>query len=84
MLLTQKRGPSPKATAPIYFEKVAERVGFEPTVGVNPLRFSSPLNPLCPNAKTQELLGNQTTRSRQSIAHPSNSCHVTTPTLRQV
>jgi hypothetical protein len=27
-----------------YFSKMAERVGFEPTVGVNPLRFSRPVH----------------------------------------
>jgi len=28
----------------LWLKNVAERVGFEPTVGVNPLRFSRPVH----------------------------------------
>src|SRR5205085_5008340 len=47
----------------------------------HPLRFSSPFRPPCPNVKTQELTGIQTTVSRQSIAHPSDSCHAIAPSV---
>jgi len=63
---------------------MAERVGFEPTVGVNPLRFSSPLHNLRLTRTKQELLRFQTIGSRQSTTHPSNSWQVITPSLRQV
>jgi hypothetical protein len=68
---TKKRGIGLN-DAPNFLRNMAEGVGFEPTVEFPPLRFSSPHRPFSPNAKTYELPGNQTTRSRQSTAHPGN------------
>jgi hypothetical protein len=42
-----------------------ERVGFEPAVGVNPLRFSRPFRPFSTYDTYKYLLGNNNPRGRQ-------------------